>query len=285
MVLHKLPTGRLTLTINSQSRALEVLFDPEMTRDTLLEFKQLLEWCFDKIEISTVLFKPRHPQNPITLEANQLRELSAPQVMELRQHCYELNLLMMRSSQTLILDAGSGIHHWAFDVFAACDYMTGHRSGFSQWNYASFGMMPLTAHLIGFRHYDQLVIQGAVLSHRELAATFLLRDLYDESDRDFVLNRILAQISFQRPVTRIQTKLLLRHALVSTFEAAFRADRSIFLAGLSAQEWLLEEGVDLPSYLKNFKQSLLAATQETTQPTENAQVIPFRRKDREASLN
>lgn len=215
-----------------------------LSLEWLFEVDSILQWAFDKIEIQSILltgeldgFSPSFHKNEVALKEKEF-------LSKIYQKINALNKLLMKLPQTVILDCKNGSNNVAIDIAFSADVIIGHRNGQWNFNFLDFGLAPISIHLFGKTKIatsilDQWILTSTKVSHIELQAKQVIHSLYDETDRNIVIQNILEKILNQAPVTRIQAKLSLKRSFLEEIDRHITADFKIFMGTLMSEEWKL----------------------------------------------
>lgn len=236
-----------------------------LTLEWLFEVDSILQWAFDKIEIQSVLltgddhgFSPCLNKQDIALKEKEYW-------LKIHQKINALNKMLTKMPQTIILDCKDGSSNIGLDIAISADIILGHRCGQWNFNHLNFGFAPVALHLFGTQKIaphllDQWILSGSQISHVELLQQNIFCDLYDDTDRNHIIQATLDKIFHQAPVTRIQTKLALKRSFLERLDAQIQADQKIYAGTLMSEEWKLmpiqkskNQDRKLPSYNRQNK--------------------------------
>jgi enoyl-CoA hydratase/carnithine racemase len=235
--------------------------------EQLFEIESALNWCFDRIEIDSILIQANHTQvrpggeffhNGIDWET--AKEHDPSYWMKLIMRVRSLQKLIMRLPQTVVIDMGAGVSNIGLDLALACDLRIASKQfkciyDNQQRGLPAFSTLDLLEKVLG-RSFAQQLIFGRSYYAGEWHQNHFLSNLYSDSSRDEEIFKTLSGIHGQKSVVRIQQKLALTEALLDQLQEHEEKQISILHAALSAEEWKQDKKLNL----KAFQQSLTAKT-------------------------
>jgi len=261
-----------------------------LTHELLFELESILSWAFDKIEICSIILG--NEKTTSFQKTHQYLNQDKEYLAKLHSRLFDLNRLILKVPQTVIVDLGEGASGQDIDLFLAADIRIAHKSGGLFFNYLSQGILPYHSHqllsnAVGMARASQWILAGKKVSHQEAEQAGLIFVLYDETNVIDQKNALLTAIFEQMPVTRIQAKLALNRNLLLILEAGQSEDFKILQGTLVAEEWKMA-----PLKQKTRSTQLTAANGQTTlaknqanslstkthhHENKQAQILPFRR--------
>lgn len=233
-----IPTSK-TLSVEIKNTEENYFIDQEL----LFELESVLAWAFDKIEITSILIsKENNAVFSNGFHFEKINQKNKEYWIKTHQRIYELNKLILKLPQTVILDLGLGASNCGMELCLAADIKMGHKLGSLDFNFLTLGISPQISHLMWQQHLgiakgQQWILGQQKVSHLELQHLGFFLALYDDTNCEDVLSNLIQQIGQQLPVTRIQTKLAINRATLQFLEQQISGDAKILQGTLVAEEW------------------------------------------------
>lgn len=229
-----------TLIISTKSET----HNQGLSLEWLFEVDSILQWAFDKIEIQSILLTGENEGYAPAICRKDIALKEKDFLSKIYQKINAFNKLLMKLPQTVILDCRNGSNNVAIDIGISADIIIGHRNGLWNFNFLDFGLSPISIHIFGQTKIangilDQWILTSAKCSHHNLLAKQVLHEIYDETDRNIVIQNLLEKIQTQAPVTRIQAKLSLKRSFLENVDKNITSDYKIFMGTLMSEEWKL----------------------------------------------
>ena len=216
--------------------------------EQLFELESALNWCFDKLEIDSILIQSNHATASAGADffhigisweeaCNKDRTYWVKFILRIRS----IQKLIMRLPQTVVADLGAGVSNVGLDLALACDLRVASKQfkciyDNQQRGLPSFSTLDFLQIVLG-RTFTQQLIFGRSYFAGEWHQNQFLSNLYADSNRDEEIYKTLRGIHQQKSVVRIQQKLALTESILGQLENQEEKQISILHAALSAEEW------------------------------------------------
>ena len=230
--LHR-PSRSMVVTIKSEASYLEKLF----------ELEGLLNWCLDKVEITTLLLQGALGGHHLSPTSDEFGRLENDKIEKLANKFQKLSELLLLIPSTTIVDlhkGGGGFgQDWALaaDILLADDQahwsFTGSKSGMP---FFAGGLLSLAAHgLLG--HARSALAKSKTVDLKKMATLGLPLEFYNASSRDYIIADLIRDFHSQAPLVRLQQKKACLQMLYPQIEQAKKIEREVLGLSILSQDW------------------------------------------------
>ncbi len=199
----------LQVTLNRETKTLEVGLPETFSSELVFELEGLLGWTTDKIEISSILFRPAKEFFPSYFEESDLQSLTPGKFQKIIRKLRSLTYTMQYLPQTIIMDINTGCYGLGAEFALGGDIRIGLFRGHIHWNHLSLGISPmcggigLLEKLVGTSRAKSWILMGKKVGSSEALEAGLLTLTYQVNSE---IKFLLRNINSQSQVSRIQAK-------------------------------------------------------------------------------
>lgn len=212
--------------------------------EMLFELESLLAWCTSRVEINSIFIDSSSPLFSSGLELDNLSSLNAGLLDKINLKLQKIIFAMMQLPQTVVVDLGEGTETLASEFALGADIRICSKKSKIRFNHCQYGLVPaaggmsMLSILVNPTFARKWVLTGAAIDSNVLTESgFIARTYEDTPERTEMVQEILASITKQAPVQRIQAKLGLFEILRPQFESGIVMDRKIAKASMVSEDW------------------------------------------------
>jgi len=211
-----------------------------------LELESLLAWATTHVEIHTLFIESNTNYLSKGYDKRVLNKLTIEKLGTFTKKLQKINQAIMLLPQTVIIDMQMGVNNIAAELATACDIRIANRACEVKFDHSKLGLVPCSGGIVqlsetvGHGNAKNWVLSGRGISLQKLESTGFVFDSYTSSTREEVLQRILAEVSEQSPVGRIQSKLAVVECVREKIEAQMKVSTQIAKAAMVTEDWKIE---------------------------------------------
>lgn len=237
---HLFNYNTITSELKKETRTLEVGLPADFSTEMIFELESLLSWCTEKIEISSILFKPTKEFFPSYINESNLSEMSPGKFQKLIHKLRKLIYSMHYLPQTIIMDYSSGCFGLGAEFLLGADIRVGMFRSTIHWNHLNLGITPmcggttLLGTVIGQGKAKNWVLTGKKISATEAFDSGFMGLSYQVPSE---IKYLLRNIHSQSQVSRIQAKRAFLETVRATHNAFKDYDQKIGEACLTTEDF------------------------------------------------
>ncbi|MBL7665669.1 MAG: enoyl-CoA hydratase/isomerase family protein [Bacteriovoracaceae bacterium] len=230
-------TRTLYVTIN------DIENQNDFSMEMLFEFESILSWLITKVEIHSVVVNSSTEYFSRGLNNQHIKHLKRPTLEKLLEKVAKLNLAMLHLPQTIVFDLGNGAQGVAAELALGADIRLANINTQIKFNHTHFGLIAcsgglgLLSHIINPAMARNWVLSAANIPSQQLTESGFIYQMYDSTNRDEVLKKLLESIRTQAPIQRIQSKLGLLEVIREKVEASIEFEKKLTKAAMMAEDW------------------------------------------------
>ena len=208
--------------------------------EMLFELEGLFHWLSSHLEVNAVCFSSTGNIFCSGFDQTELRTMKREKLHKYLVRFQRLLSGLQHLPQTVVCDMKSGASGMGIELAMASDIRIARKNCQVAFDFLQKGWVPCAggishlAQLVGPSLAKQWLLSSARLDAEQLCRAGLVLDCYEKQS---LRDKILAQISLQSPVARIQAKRGLLEFSTPEWERGQKYELAFALAALESEDW------------------------------------------------